>query len=83
MALGSVGGLAGFCLDVLVTQTLFKAIPLSSLVSLKIVKAPRAGPRSVRGLVGFYLTSVFLTLTTVVFVERFLVFVVRFVVLLL
>ena len=37
-------------------------------------RAPRAGPRSVRGLVGFYLTSVFLTLTTVVFVERFFVF---------
>ena len=50
----SVRGLAGFGPDVLVTQTIFKAIPLSSLVSLKHVKAPRAAAlRSVRGLAGF------------------------------
>ena len=35
-------------------QTIFWAIPLSSLVSKKNVKAPRAAaPRSVRGLPGF------------------------------
>ena len=35
-------------------QTIFKVIPLSSLVSLKHVKAPRAAAlRSVRGLAGF------------------------------
>ena len=44
-----------FCPDVnLMGQTIFKVIPLSSLVSLKNVKAPRAAaPRSIRGLAGF------------------------------
>ena len=57
----------------LVTQTIFKAIPLSSLVtvvSLKNVEAPRAAaPCSVRGLAGSaqVLSGVFFTLTTVVF----------------
>ena len=50
----SVRGLAAFCPDLLVTQIIFQAIPLSSLVSLKNVKAPRAAAsRSVRGLSGF------------------------------
>ena len=50
----SVRGLAGFLPEVLVTTTIFQAIPLSSLVSLKDIKAPRAAaPRSVRSLAGF------------------------------
>ena len=39
----SVRGLAGFLPEVLVTTTIFQAIPLSSLVSLKDIKAPRGG----------------------------------------